>query len=143
MSEILDERDLQIIKILMGNARTTMTEIAKRIGMTDVAVKKRIKRLEELGVIKKYTIVVDPAKIGYNSVALVGMDAEPESILEVANSLAQREYTKSVSLTTGDHMIMAEIWARDNSDLRKILEEIGKLKGVKKICPAIVLETIK
>lgn len=51
---------------------------------------------------------------------------------------------KSVSTCTGDHMIMTEIWARDNSHLGKILsEKIGEIKGVKNLCPAIVLEEIE
>ncbi|QOJ78446.1 Lrp/AsnC family transcriptional regulator [Infirmifilum lucidum] len=139
----MDDKDVTILRVLMDNARTPLTEIAKIIGITDVAVKKRVQKLERDGVIKKYTIVVEPKKIGYNGVALVGVDTEPDKVLSVAHELSKRDFVVSVFVTTGDHMIMAEVWARTGSDLMRIIEEIGGMEGVKKVCPAIVLERIK
>lgn len=58
--------------------------------------------------------------------------------------LAKIEHVKNVALTTGDHMIMKEIWARDGKELTDILtKKVGKIQGVKRICPAIILERIK
>ncbi|RLE60036.1 MAG: transcriptional regulator [Thermoprotei archaeon] len=139
----LDEKDKKIISILLENARLPFTDIAKKLGITDVAVKKRLKKLEKNGVIKKYTVIVDPSKLGYQDVALVGVDTEPDKILEVAEKLSEKEYSRFVYLTTGDHMIMVEIWAKNNTDLMKIIKEIGSLPGVKKVCPAIILDQIK
>ncbi|UNQ74138.1 Lrp/AsnC family transcriptional regulator [Infirmifilum sp. NZ] len=139
----MDDKDAVILRMLMDNARTPLTEIAKAVGVTDVAVKKRIQKLEREGVIKKYTIVVEPKKIGYNGVALVGVDTDPDKVLSVAHELSKREFTVSVFVTTGDHMIMTEVWAKTGQDLMKIIEEIGRMEGVKKVCPAIVLERIK
>ena len=139
----LDEKDKKIIGILLENARLPFTDIAKKLGITDVAVKKRLKKLEKNGVIKKYTVIVDPSKLGYQDVALVGVDTEPDKILEVAEKLSEKEYSRFVYLTTGDHMIMVEIWAKNNADLMKIIKEIGSMPGVKKVCPAIILDQIK
>ena len=139
----LDEKDKKIISILLENARLPFTDIAKKLGITDVAVKKRLKKLEKNGVIKKYTVIVDPSKLGYQDVALVGVDTEPDKILEVAEKLSEKEYSRFVYLTTGDHMIMVEIWAKNNADLMKIIKEIGSMPGVKKVCPAIILDQIK
>jgi len=139
----MDDKDAVILRMLMDNARTPLTEIAKAVGVTDVAVKKRIQKLEREGVIKKYTIVVEPKKIGYNGVALVGVDTDPDKVLSVAHELSKREFTVSVFVTTGDHMIMTEVWAKTGQDLMRIIEEIGRMEGVKKVCPAIVLERIK
>jgi len=139
----MDDKDAVILRTLMDNARTPLTEIAKAVGVTDVAIKKRIQKLEREGVIKKYTIVVEPKKIGYNGVALVGVDTDPDKVLSVAHELSKREFTVSVFVTTGDHMIMTEVWAKTGQDLMKIIEEIGRMEGVKKVCPAIVLERIK
>lgn len=139
----LDEKDRMIINILLENARLPFTDIAKQLGITDVAVKKRLKKLEKSGVIRKYTVEVDPLKLGYQNVALVGVDTEPDKILEVAEELSRKKYSRSVYLTTGDHMIMVEIWAKDNTDLMKIIREVGSLPGVKRVCPAIILDQIK
>ena len=139
----IDDKDRRIIEILSRNATSTFTEIARELGITDVAVKKRLTKLEQRGVIKGYTVIVDPEKLGYKNVALIGVDTEPDKILEVARRLAEKKYSKNVYLTTGDHMIMVEVWAGENGDMMRIIEEIGKLEGVKKVCPAIVLEKIK
>lgn len=144
MSEArMDEKDLAILRMLIENARTPLTRIAEKVGITDVAVKKRVRKLEKEGVIKRYTVVVEPKKVGYNGVAIVGVDTEPDKVLKVANELAQRDYAVSVFVTTGDHMVMVEVWAKTPPELMSIIEDIGKMEGVKKVCPAIVLDRIK
>ncbi len=141
---MLDERDRIIIDMLTKDARTPFTEIAKVLGISETAVRKRVKALEEAGVIKQYTVVVDPSKLGYNLVSLTGVDTLPEKIFEVANKLKEFEFVKSVYLTSGDHMIMAEVWAKDGEDLSDIISnKIGSLEGVTKVCPAIILEKLK
>ncbi|WP_297477969.1 HTH-type transcriptional regulator LrpA [Thermococcus sp.] len=141
---MLDERDKIIIDMLTRDARTPFTEIAKVLGISETAVRKRVKALEEAGVIKQYTAVVDPSKLGYNLVSLTGVDTLPERIFEVASKLKKFEFVRKVYLTSGDHMIMAEVWARDGEDLSDIISnKIGRIEGVTKVCPAIILEKLK
>ncbi|ACS34399.1 HTH-type transcriptional regulator LrpA [Thermococcus gammatolerans] len=141
---MLDERDKIIIEMLTKDARTPFTEIAKVLGISETAVRKRVRALEEAGVIKQYTIVIDPSKLGYNLVSLTGIDTLPEKIFEVASKLKEFEFVRSVYLTSGDHMIMAEVWAKDGNDLSDIISnKIGKIDGVVKVCPAIILERLK
>jgi len=141
---LLDERDKIIIDILTKDARTPFTEIAKVLGISETAVRKRVKALEETGVIKQYTIVIDPSKLGYNLVSLTGIDTLPEKIFEVAQKLKEFDFVRNVYLTSGDHMIMTEIWAKDGNDLSDIISnKIGKIEGVTKVCPAIILERLK
>ncbi|MHA1616187.1 MAG: Lrp/AsnC family transcriptional regulator [Candidatus Njordarchaeales archaeon] len=140
---MIDEKDWKIIKILLRNGRATYTEMAKELNLTEAAARKRVKRLENMGIIKGYRAIVDWRKLGYNTISLTGIDTEPEALFEVAKILKEKEWVISLSLTTGDHMLMAEIIARDNQELMKILEEIGKIPGVKKICPAIILDVLK
>ena len=140
---MLDEKDRKIIEILLNNGRATFTEMAKEIGVTEAAVRKRVKRLEDIGIIKKYTTIIDNKALGYSVVGLVGVDAESDKLLKIANEIAINDWAKKVWITTGDHMIMVEIWAKDNTEFMKIIEQIDKIDGVTKVCPAIVLETIK
>lgn len=140
----MDNIDLAILKILREDASIPFTEIARRLKMSESTVRKRIEKLVREGVIKKFTITIDPSKIGLNTVAIVGIDVEPSKLLEVAQKLCEFTETKYVATSTGDHMIMTEIWARDTKDLAKIIsEKIGIIDGVKKVCPAIILERMK
>ncbi len=141
---MLDERDKIIIEMLTKDARTPFTEIAKVLGISETAVRKRVNALEKAGVIRQYTIVVNPSKLGYNLVSLTGVDTLPEKIFEVAEKLKEFEFVKEVYLTSGDHMIMAEVWAKDGEDLSDIISNrIGRIEGVTKVCPAIILEKLK
>ncbi|NJE60739.1 HTH-type transcriptional regulator LrpA [Thermococcus sp. 21S7] len=141
---MLDERDRIIIEMLTKDARTPFTEIAKVLGISETAVRKRVKALEEAGVIRQYTVVVDPSKLGYNLVSLTGVDTLPEKIFDVASKLKEFDFVRSVYLTSGDHMIMTEVWAKDGEDLSDIISnKIGKIEGVTKVCPAIILEKLK
>ncbi|MCD6530005.1 Lrp/AsnC family transcriptional regulator [Candidatus Bathyarchaeota archaeon] len=140
----MDEVDLKILKMLQEDGRKPFTEIAENLRLSESAVRKRVQALQKRGVIKKFTIKIDPAKIGINTVAIVGVDVDPTKLLEVAQKLCEVKEARSVATSTGDHMIMTEIWAKDGRDLTRILsEKIGRLEGVKKICPAIILEKLK
>lgn len=140
----MDEKDEKIIELLQEDGRRPFTEIADEIGVTEATVRKRVRKLEKGGVIEKYTVEVNPEKLGYDTVTLLGLDVEPEELLNAADEIKEMEEVKSVATCTGDHMIMAEIWARDNSHLGEILsEKVGEIKGVKNLCPAIVMEEIE
>ncbi|MGC8816236.1 MAG: winged helix-turn-helix transcriptional regulator [Candidatus Hadarchaeum sp.] len=140
----MDELDLKILQMLENDGSLSFTEIARRLRLNESTVRKRVLALKEKGVIKKFTIVVDHEKIGFSTLAVVGIDATPDKLLEIAQKLAELPETKYVATSTGDHMIMTEIWARDGRELSRILsEKIGAIEGVKKICPAIILEKIK
>ncbi len=140
----MDGRDLEIIKALQADARAPFLGLAKKLRISESAVRKRVKKLEREGVIERYTAVINPSKLGYNSVAIVGLDVVPDKYLAIVESLAKLDEAKGVTTSTGDHMIMAEVWARDNRELTDIiLQKICKLEGVTRVCPAIVLERIK
>ena len=140
----MDDKDRVIIEMLTKDARTPLTKIAKKLGITEAAVRKRLKNLEERGIILGYTTVVNPAMLGYGSVSLTGIDTEPDKFLDVAKKVCEYDFARSVYITSGDHMIMVEIWAKDGDELTRIISDvIGKMDGVRRVCPAIVLEKMK
>ncbi len=141
---MIDEKDRKIIELLQKNARIPYTEIAKKINLSEGAVRKRVNALEEKGIIKKYVAIIDPKKLGYENITILGLDVEPTKLLEIAKEISKMEEVKCVYISTGDHMIMAEIWAKDGKQLSEILgKKIGRIEGIKRICPAIILEKVK
>ena len=140
----LDEMDMKILKMLEADGRMPFTEIAEKLKVSESTVRKRVLSLQRRGVIKKFTIKVDPSKIGMKTVAVVGVDVDPPKLLEVTQKLCDFKEIKWVATSTGDHMIMTEIWTRDGRELTKLIsEKIGTIEGVKKVCPAIILEKLK
>ncbi|HLG23384.1 MAG TPA: Lrp/AsnC family transcriptional regulator [Candidatus Nanoarchaeia archaeon] len=141
---MLDETDIGILGILKENARTSFLNIAKKLKISESTVRKRMARLEKGNIIKKYTTVVEPSKLGYGSVALVGIDSKPENFLSVAKKLTELENVKFVATSSGDHMIMVEIWMENSNELRGFIrEKIESLEGVTRTCPAILNEVLK
>jgi len=141
---MLDPVDFGIIKILKDNARTPYLNIAKELKVSESTIRNRVSNLQENGIIKRFSVVIDPNKLGYGSVAFVGIDVQPEKFLYVAKKLTEFDNVKMVATTTGDHMIMTEIWGEKAAELRNFISErIEKITGVTRTCPAIINETLK
>jgi Lrp/AsnC family transcriptional regulator for asnA, asnC and gidA len=141
--DYIDEKDLKIIDYLRENARIPFTRIAADLGVSEATIRKHIRSLEENGVILKYTVQIDPTKIGFKSVAQIGIDTLPERYLDVVKELTNMEEVRSVLTTSGDHMIMIEFWAKDSNDLMDFSKKIEEMEGITRICPAIIMETMK
>lgn len=139
----MDGKDHKIIEALQEGARTPLRKISKRVHMSESAVRKRVKRLEHAGVIEGYTAVVNPSKLGYNTMAIVGLDVMPEKHREVIEGLMKLKEVRKLLTSTGEYGVMSMVWASDNSELNNILQKIGGIEGVKKTSTAIILERIK
>jgi Lrp/AsnC family transcriptional regulator for asnA, asnC and gidA len=140
----IDEKDEKILRMLEEDGRKSYNDIAEQLGMSEAAVRKRVQALMLKGVIKKFTIKVDHAKVGMNTVAIVGVDVDPAKMLEVAQKLCELEEVKCVATSSGDHMVMTEIWTRDGRELTKLIsKKIESMEGVKRICPALLQEKLK
>lgn len=144
MMPLLDEMDMKILRILEEDGRESFTGIAEKLKVNEATVRKRVAALQTEGAIKKFTIKVDPTKLGLNTVAVVGIDADATKLLEVSQKLCEFKETKCVATSSGDHMIIAEIWVKNGRELTKLISErIETIEGVKKICPALILEKLK
>jgi len=139
----VDEIDLAIIKELSENARKAFSEIADKLKLSDVAVIKRVRKLESDGVIRRYALIVDPAKIGYKKISFTGINVRPEKLFEIVATLKAKDYVKYLAITSGDHELIAVIWARDGEELQKIHQEILSIEGVLNIYPAILADIVK
>jgi Lrp/AsnC family transcriptional regulator for asnA, asnC and gidA len=140
----LDEIDRKILAMLESDGRRSFTEMAENLRVSESSVRKRVLALKRDGVIKRFTVKVDAAKLGYNTVAIVGVDADPTRLLQVAQKLCDFEDVRCVATSTGDHMVMLEIWMKNGRELTKLItDSIGTIEGVKRICPALILERLK
>ena len=139
----ISEKDITIINFLMKDARMPYTEIARRLGVTEAAVRKRVKKLEEEGIIRGYQAQVDAKKIGYKIVAEIGFDIEPERYVRVIDEIKEWPEVKRMKSTTGDHMIMIECWFHDSDEMVQFVRKLESIEGVQRVCPAILVEEIK
>lgn len=143
LGDYVDKLDLSILEILSKNARTPFMEIARKLKVSESTIRKRVANLEKNEVIKKYSLVIDANKVGFENVALIGVDVMPEKYLDVAKKLSEFEEIKYAASTTGDHMFMLEVLAKNGDDLRAFSDKLKRLDGVTRICPAIIKDTLK
>ncbi|HDJ97519.1 MAG TPA: Lrp/AsnC family transcriptional regulator [Thermofilum sp.] len=137
----MDSKDLRILELLSENARISKLRIAEELGVTEAAVRKRIKRLEEEGVILGYRTIINYRKLGM-AYSITGVEVEPDAILDVIRALRSMGSVRSIFLTSGDHDLVVEVVAKNMGELEKVHEEMKNIKGVRKVYPAIVNEVV-
>ncbi|MEM3400165.1 MAG: Lrp/AsnC family transcriptional regulator [Candidatus Micrarchaeia archaeon] len=138
----MDKKDERIIFELLKNARISFTELAKKLGITETAVRKRVKKLEEEGVILGYTALIEPSRAGFGAVAVVGVDTKPDALLGVFDKIRRQVGVRYAALSSGDHMIVFEIWCRNQNELSRAIGKIERMDGVVRVCPALLLRRI-
>lgn len=139
-----DQRDTEILDILKDNARTPFTEIAKQLKLSESTIRKRVYALEEKGIIKKYTIEIDPKLIDYEIVANIKLDVDANMIQRVLEELKPHPDVRNVKLTTGEYLITFDYWAKNSVFLNSFISNwLGKIEGIKKIVPEIIIEQLK
>ena len=106
-SPLLDSRNIELLRLLSGAPRMSISELARCIGMSAPAVRERIQRLEESGVIKGYRLEIDSRALGYPLVAFVQVRPKIGALPEVA-ALARRlpEVTEGYRVTGEDCFIL-------------------------------------
>ena len=106
----MDAIDYKILKILQKNARETASNISKEIHLSVSAVIERIRKMEETGVIKEYTIIVDEKKTGNEMTALMEVSLEhPKFFDSFADAIQKLEYIVSCYYQTGDFDLIIRI----------------------------------
>ncbi len=129
---VLDEIDRQIIAILLKNAATPYSEIAKKIIISNGTVHVRMKKLENAGVIKGSTLILDHTRLGYDITAYVGVHLEKSSSFEdVIKTLKGIREVIEAHYTTGVYSILIKLVCKNTAHLRQVLTEVIKpIEGI-------------
>lgn len=128
----MDDLDRRVISLLERNGRASNARIAREVGVSEGTVRRRLKRLVQDRIINVVALP-DPRKLGYESEALIGIQADPDKIDQVANRLAQLDHTRWVAVTTGTYDIFAWATLPNAEELGKFLrEQVGTVPGVRR-----------
>lgn len=124
----LDQLDLNILKNLSLNARKTYLEIARECGVSGAAIHQRIQRLSQIGIIKGSECLIDPAAVGFDTCAYVGLYLrDPSQYNSVVTALEKMPEIVECHYTTGQYDIFIKLYARNNDHLLHILQKIQEL----------------
>lgn len=124
----LDQLDLNILKNLSLNARKPYLEIARECGVSGATIHQRIQRLSQIGIIKGSECLIDPAAVGFDTCAYVGLYLrDPSQYNSVVTALEKMPEIVECHYTTGQYDIFIKLYARNNDHLLHILQKIQEL----------------
>lgn len=139
----LDETDVKILKALTSDARLSSRRIAKQCEISIGTTLSRIKKMENEGIIKGYSAVLDHEKLGYELTVVTEITVSKGRLLEMENEIARIPNVVSVYDVTGltDAVIIAKFKTRE--ELSKFAKRLLALPYVERTNSHIVLTTIK
>jgi len=135
--------ETSLIKLILNNGRFKYVDVAKKLGFTESAVRKKVAQLEKKGIIRGYYSDVNPKELGYKIVGMIGVDTTPEEYMRVSKILKKDKQILKLWNSTGDHMFLFEVWFKSNEELGRFTERLEGIKGITKVCPAILLGRLK
>nr|WP_209502976.1 Lrp/AsnC family transcriptional regulator [Variovorax paradoxus] len=142
-----DKIDMAILRVLLLDSRKTLQEIGSEVGLSPTSCWTRIKKLEAHGVIKRYTIDVDPAKLGYHDSVIVQVTLEShtdETLYDFGRVLATIPEIQEAYLVSGDYDYYIRIAVRDTRDYERLLrEKLYKIPGIRHSKSHFVLRVLK
>ncbi len=141
----MDSYDLKIIKHLMANARSTWSELGGILGMSAPAAAERVRKLEEQGIIKSYSALVDPDAAGCSLAAFIAVTLErPRHRAAFLKTIAQKPEILECHHIAGDEDYILKVRCAGTRDLEKLVsEDIKSIEGVVKTKTTVILSTIK
>ncbi|MBS7624288.1 Lrp/AsnC family transcriptional regulator [Candidatus Bathyarchaeota archaeon] len=139
----LDDLDLQIVRLLQEDSRISYNKIADKLRISVGTAYNRVKRLEKMGVLRGYTALVDPVKVGYGTTAIIFIQAEGAHLVEVENEIAKNENAIAVYDITGDFDIAVIARFRDRAELNSFVKKILSMPHVRRTVTNVVLNVVK
>jgi Lrp/AsnC family transcriptional regulator for asnA, asnC and gidA len=138
----IDKTDLQILEILMQDAKRPYTEVAKRVFVSGGTVHVRINKMEEAGIVEKTTLKVNYAKLGYDITAFLGIFLEKSALYDrVLAKLKSIPEITNIHYTTGNYSMFCKIHCRDTNHLKEVLhDKIQQVDGIERTETMISLE---
>ncbi len=140
----LDDIDKSIISMLQEDGRRSYSEIAEETQRTEVTIRRRVKRLLDEGYIKRFTVILDPMKMGLKIRAIIRVKTVMKEATVISNEVQSFDEVDEAYFLDGACGIMLKVTVDDLAKLREFLEmKLGKVPGVGEIETCIVLEDIK
>ena len=139
----MDDLDRKIIELLQINGRASNARIARDVGVSEGTVRRRLRRLVQDEIIR-VVAVPDPEKMGLSTVALIGIQADPDKLDDVAERLAALPETQYVSLTTGSFDLFIWVALLSSEELGNFLRHrVGVITGVRRTETFVNLVIVK
>lgn len=120
----VDPVDLRILRRLAEDARVSVAELARFVGMSAPSVAERLRKLQDNGTIQSYTVRIDPAALGLPVSAWLRIRPVPGQLATVAGIIAEINEITSCDRVTGEDCFIAKVSVRSMTDLERVIDRI-------------------
>jgi len=139
----LDDIDRKILAALREDGRVPFAQIAEQLNVSPGMIRMRYNRLVETGCVK-IVAISNPLRMGYNTMALIGIRADGRKLLEVAEKISALDEVIYLIVTSGAYDIMAEVICRDHAHLLEFLtKRLYQIDGVRESETFMHLKIVK
>ena len=143
MAVSLDHADRAIISALKSDARMPFSQIAADLGVSAGMVRQRVQRMTESGLLQ-LVAVTNPLKIGFHTMALIGVKADGHRLQEIAREIAAFEEVIYLTICSAAYNLLVEVTCLDNGHLLTFLtEKLYSVEGVRDTETFIYLDIVK
>ena len=139
----MDDVDRNIIRLLQEDARKSFNKIADSLGIAVGTAYNRVKNMEDSGILKGYTVMLDSGKLGYSLTVLILIQADGRYLPEVEKDLAKLDEVISIYDVTGDYDIAVIARFKDRASLNNFIKSTLKMQHVTKTVTNVVLNVVK
>ncbi|WP_240664755.1 Lrp/AsnC family transcriptional regulator [Paenirhodobacter ferrireducens] len=126
----LDRLDIAILEALQDNARTPLSEVGRRVGLSQPATSERVKRLEDRGIITGYAVRLDPAALGLGMMAIIRLKTSHEHIKPALRAFAEMPHVIEVHRLTGEDCFLLKVLVPTPGQLETIVDAIARFGAI-------------
>lgn len=139
----MDWLDEKILQLLQSDSRLSARSIAKKIGIAPSTVLARIRKLEEQGIIKGYTIMLDYLAMGYDFPVIIDVKVSKGKLFEVENEIAKSKNVLAVYDVTGEFDVVVLASFKSRQALDRFIKNLQAYRYVERTNTKLILNTIK
>ena len=139
----IDDKDMKILKILSLDSRLSFRQIAKKTGLSVSTVISRIRKLENLGVIKRYTVEIDLERLGFRLPVIIDIRVLRGKLFAVEEEIAKHPNVLAVYDITGDYDVAVYAVFRERKELDRFVKMLQRMKYVERTHTKLVLNIVK
>jgi Lrp/AsnC family transcriptional regulator, leucine-responsive regulatory protein len=138
---VLDQTDRMLVALLKQDARRKYSELGEAVHLSPPAVHERVKKLERVGTIRRYTIEIDPARLGLTLRAFVRIHISRVPCEEMARELQTFPEVVECFSSAGEESMLIKVHTTSPSALEGLLNRIRQMPGVERVLTSIILTT--
>ncbi|MHA1838540.1 MAG: Lrp/AsnC family transcriptional regulator, partial [Candidatus Ranarchaeia archaeon] len=129
--KILSNRiSLRLLSMLQQNSRRSFRDIGRRLGVSEATIRARVKKLSKMGIIKKFTALIDPHKAGLRYISLITVKGPPDKLEQIKKQLQNKEEVKAIFDASSSLEFTTLAYFVQKQQMQDFIQNISRVSGV-------------